>query len=225
MVRLSSNTLFRTMATLTLGLFLFPAKARALAIDYPLGTLSSIGSSEWPAGLPDLVNTGDRVGGYWINQCDFFFYRGDVATLNDFLDRYGLIPETPLTVILHTGRRPTTGKLGDKEPTVPYDWSLEVMRRGWGKPHDPRLTKKGPGYVVTVHVWISDEITLDRLDVPAHVNVESADDIKKFIERHRQNWQRHSANEQVTVKPPLQSPLINPQLARTQAVPDSHQAD
>lgn len=213
----------RALATLAIVLSLLPTKASAMGMNYPAGTLYNIGSSEWPARLHDLVNTGDRVGGYWVNQWDSFFYRGDVAALNEFLNRYGLIPDTPLAVIIHAGERPLTGKLGDKEPSIPYDWSLYIVRRGWGAPRDPRLPKERPGYVVTVNVWLSDEITLDRLLVPAHVEVKSAGDVEKFIERHRKEWMSPSINEQAAVKPPLRAPLINPRL--TKAAPDSSRTE
>jgi hypothetical protein len=60
-----------------------------------------------------------------------------------------------------------------------------VMRRGWGAPLDPRRPEGEPGYVVTVHVWLSDTITLERIDIPKHVDLRSAGDIERFIERYR----------------------------------------
>ena len=94
------------------------------------------------------------------------------------------LQDTPLAVVIHTGTRPLTGPLGGERKS-PYDWKLEVMRRGWGAPIDPRRPEKEPGYVATVHVWLGDAITLDRLDIPKHVEVRSAGDIERFIERHR----------------------------------------
>jgi hypothetical protein len=115
---------------------------------------------------------------------DFFYYRGDAATLNKFLVAYGQLPDSPLTVVIHTGTIPVTGPLGG-EQTTRFDWQLEIMRRGWGAPVDPRRPANDPGYVVTVHVWLSDAITLDRLTVPKHVEVRSAGDIGEFINRHQ----------------------------------------
>ena len=80
---------------------------------------------------------------------------------------------------------PLTGPLAGERKTG-YDWQLEIMRRGWGKPLDPRRTKEDPGYVVTVHVWLGDAISLDRLEVPKHIDLRSAGVIERFVERHRE---------------------------------------
>lgn len=134
----------------------------------------------WPRGLPDLINSGDWVLGYWVNQGDFFHYSGDAGAFNKFLTSYGKLPNTPLVVVLHAGGKP----LGDVWKS-PYDWQLEIMRRGWGAPVDPRQPENEPGYVVTVHVWLGEAITLDRLEVPKHIEVRSAGDIERFINTHR----------------------------------------
>jgi hypothetical protein len=53
------------------------------------------------------------------------------------------------------------------------------------RPLDPRLPKEKPGYVLTVHIGLGDAITLDRLDIPKHVDVRSAGDFERFINAHR----------------------------------------
>lgn len=157
----------------------------AVGGDHPPGKIAAESHKQWPVGLTDLINSADRVAGHWVNQGDFFYYRGDVATLNTFLATYGTLPNTPVAVVLHTGRKPLTGPLGGEQKTA-YDWQVEIMRRGWGAPLDPRQTAKEPGYVVTVHVWLGEAITLDRLDVPRHVEIRSAGDIERFINGHRE---------------------------------------
>ena len=224
MVCPSGSKTYGAIIALAIAWSLCPSQASAMGADYPAGTLASIGGGGGPA-LLELVNTGDRVGGYWLNQSDWFFFRGDAEALNKFFHRYGLIPGTPLAVIVHAGERPLTGKLGDKEPSTPYDWTLSIVRRGWGVPRDPRLPKDRPGYVVTVNIWLSDEITLDRLQIPAHVDVKSAGDIESFIKRHREADWRRALSEQASAKPALPSPLINPRLTRTRVVSSSHQVD
>lgn len=171
---------------LPLGLALVTAAGvLALGGDHPPGKLVGKQNAQWPAGLLDLINSTERVGGHWVNQGDFFYYDGDAATLNKFLEAYGKLPDTPVTVVLHAGGKPMTGPLGGERKT-PYTWMLESVRRGWGAPRDPRLPEKEPGYVVTVHIWLTDAITLDRLVVPKHVDVTSTDDIQRFIEAHKQ---------------------------------------
>jgi hypothetical protein len=156
--------------------------AWGLGGDHPKGKLNA--QAQWPAGLIDLINSGDRVQGHWVNQNDFFYYKGDAAALQKYLAEYAKIKDTPHTVILHLGSDQRTGPLGD-EPTVRFDWKLEVIRRGWGAPLDPARKKDDPGYVVTVHIWLGDQIALSKLDVPKEVNVQSAGDLERFIEAHR----------------------------------------
>jgi hypothetical protein len=158
----------------------------ALGENHEPGKIRENYNMEWPAGLIEIVNSADRVGGYWVNQNDYFFYKGDVKAISKFVAEYGKIPNTPVSVVLHTGAKALTGKLGEKHET-PYNWELHISRRGWGTPRDPRNSEKEPGYVATVHVWLSDAITLKELELPKHVDVRSANEIEKFIEAHREH--------------------------------------
>ena len=171
---------------LILSLFSVTAsEVLALGGNHAAGKIAQEYNKEWPTGLPDLINTGDRVSGHWVNQSDSFYYTGDAASLNKLLASYGKLPNTPLTVVLHAGAKPLTGPLGGEQQTL-YDRQLDVTRRGWGVPRDPRLPENEPGYVVTVHVWLGEAITLDRLDIPKHIDVRSAGDIERFINTHRE---------------------------------------
>ena len=152
--------------------------------DHQPGAIAQDYNKEWPKGLPNLINSGDRVWGQWVNQGDFFYYRRDADAFNTFLAPYGTLPSPPLAVVLHATAKPLTGPLG-AEPRIPYDWKVEVVRRGWGPPLDPTQPKNEPGYVVTVHVWLGEAITLDRLVVPKHVEIQSAGDIERFIKSHQ----------------------------------------
>ena len=91
---------------------------------------------------------------------------------------------TPLAVVLHIGPDQRTGPLGGPR-NVPYDWSMEVILRGWGAPLDNNRPADNPGFVVTVHVWLGDRITLKNLQVPDNVEVRSAGDIERFIKERR----------------------------------------
>ena len=138
---------------------------------------------DWPAGLIELVNTGRRVQGHWINANDVFYYGGNAVSLNEFLEKYGCVKDTPLTVVIHAGEKPLTGALG-KPMTISFDWQLQVTRRGWGAPEDPRRRNGDPGYVVTTHVWLSNDITLEQLEIPKHIVARSAGEIEEFITQH-----------------------------------------
>ena len=96
---------------------LFAMEAHAMGGNHPPGKFVAGTKKDWPQGLSELINTGDRVGGYWVNQGDFFFYRGDAAALKPFLEAYGKLPNSPLVVMLHVGTRPMTGPLGGEQKT------------------------------------------------------------------------------------------------------------
>ncbi|MEI7862108.1 MAG: hypothetical protein WCJ21_05730 [Planctomycetota bacterium] len=160
------------------------SEAFALGGDHPPGAIAQDYNKEWPKGLPALINSSERVWGQWVNQGDFFYYRGDADAFNAFLASYGTLPSTPWAVVLHAAAKPLAGPLGG-EPQIPYDWQVEVMRRGWGPPLDPAQPKNEPGYVVTAHVWLGEAISLDRLVVPKQVEIRSAGEIEQFINSHR----------------------------------------
>jgi hypothetical protein len=104
--------------------------------------------------------------------------------LKEFLANYGKVQDTPLKVVIHAGTMPLVGPLG-KPATIPFDWQLSVMRRGWGVPLDPRRPQNDPGYVATVHVWLRDKLPLDQLSIPKHIDVTSGGEIQEFIDRHK----------------------------------------
>ncbi len=157
----------------------------AVGGNHPPGKFEK-GMPGWPEGVVGLVNSQDRVWGSWVNQGDFFYWSGDASALNKFLVQYAMLTDTPLAVVLHVGEVPIAGT-----QNKPYDWMLGVNRRGWGEPLDPKRPKDQPGYVVTVHVWLSDRITLKALKIPSGVDVRSAGDIEKFVDMLK----RKKANE------------------------------
>lgn len=153
--------------------------------DYPAGRPTQQERPDWPEEWVSLANDETRVQGHWVASNDFFYYRGDLADFNDFVSRYGMLPEIDPTLILHVGKTPITGPLGSKEKTIPFNWKMEVYRRGWGAPIDPRRASDAPGYVVTLHVWLSEDISLEDLDIPEHVDVRSGGELEEFINQHR----------------------------------------
>lgn len=165
-------------------LLFIPAVALAIGGDHLPGDITKGYKKEWPAGLSELINSTEWKHGNWVNQNDFFYYAGEPTALNAFLKQYGSLSNTPLSVVIHTGTKPLIGPLG-KEQKTPYNWKLEIMRRGWGAPKDPRQPEKEPGYVVTVHIWLGDGMTLANLEIPKHIEVRSGGEIEQFIQEHR----------------------------------------
>lgn len=149
--------------------------AGALASEHPAGkTLHA--ASNWPDGLADLVNCRERVYGYFVNFWDCFYFEGDTASLNAFLQKLGGIHQPQPVVTLHTGRG-KTHKL-DGEETFEYDWSLST--RPEGAPIADKRVQTG----LAVDVWLSDSIRLDDLKVPLSIEVRSGGEIDKFVKDH-----------------------------------------
>ncbi len=149
--------------------------------DHPVG-----GSSGWPAGLLELLNSKGRVGGYFVNQFDSFFFQGDPKAFGAWLQQYTTIPDTPLRLVLHPGRgndsRPWSKP---DEKRLPVDWRVDISNRQWTR--EAIIDKKPvkPGYDVTVHVFLGGQIGLEGLDVPLAVSVESGGEIEEFIAHHQ----------------------------------------
>jgi hypothetical protein len=138
---------------------------------------------DWPVGLENLINSGGCIHGHWVNANDEFFYKGDTATLNKFLEKYSTFKDTPLTLVIHAGSHRRSALWGEK-PEKPYDWKLLVQKHGWGAPEtdSSNINEK---YVVTLDVWIDRDIKLAEIIVPANVVVKSGGEIEDFISKHK----------------------------------------
>lgn len=115
-----------------------------------------------------------------MNDNDEFFYQGDTAVLNRFLEQCGGLKGTPSKVIIHAGSARRSA-LGDKKAELAYDWKLLVMRPVPGGAGDAPLPKDHSGYVLTVDVWLDGKIELEKLRIPATLKAESGGEIEKFI--------------------------------------------
>jgi hypothetical protein len=154
--------------------------AFALGADHP-NDRPVTASTNWPAGLEELVNSTNRVHGFFVNQEDVFFYSGDAAALTAFLRDYARLEGvTDKCLIQHSGvgeAKSPWAKAGQ-----PCDWKLDACPKGWR--NIATLSKGGtnsvealqeaakePGYVVEVHLWTGGRIALDQVDVPKNVEV------------------------------------------------------
>lgn len=179
--------------------------ALALGASHPNDRPCS--NKDWPAGLSDIVNTKARVCGFFVNANDWFYFKGDTKAFNSVLAAYGKLKDTPLLLVLHPGRG-TAREPWDKGKGTPCEWSVEVIRRGWGAPEaKPGETGK---YVVTLHLWLGGDVSLEELDVPLNVNVRSGTEIEKFVAEHEAK-QSLVPKEAGAKKPPAATPPGKPQ--------------
>lgn len=150
-------------------------------------------SPEWPEGLRELLEPSDFVHGYFVNASDFFFYAGDTEALNQFLQQYAALEDTPLTLVLHPGQGMVASPWA-KDDRKPFDWELKVLRRD--HPEAAEATDEDDSaYVVTVHLWLGGEVELEGVEVPLDVKVKSGGEIEEFIAAHEAK-QKAKAPEQ-----------------------------
>ncbi len=195
----------RRLPFLVPGLALAVCAATALGLgadhpaDQPVG-----GSSGWPPALLDLVNSKGRVGGFFVNANDWFFFQGDAKAFNAWLEKYAALKDTPLRLVLHpsraTDRRPWSK---EGEARLPVDWQVDVINReGMRVGFQEKPVKAG--YDVTVHVFLGGQVGLDDLDVPLGVSVESGGEIEEFVVHHQAKQGLGKTPSQAPEKPPAQ---------------------
>ena len=136
--------------------------------EYPNG--QTLSQPAWPAGMKDLVNAEQRIGGMFVNAEDIFFYSGTAPELSAFLDGYAKIQNIERhRMILHRGAGSLVSGNGK-----PCDWKLQ------GRPGAPRskplarMPARDPGYVLEVHFWTEGRITLDEVVIPKNIEVTKA---------------------------------------------------
>ena len=138
---------------------------------------------KFPAGVAELASSRNRVHGFMstFGYADLW-YAGDAKAFNAYLAEYARLKDLPLQLVIH----PAPGsKLRQyvSEPRVHYDWELSIK---WGiSLQADRKDDKAEGFAVTLHLYLSDAITLDDISVPANVTVQSGDEIEQFIAQHR----------------------------------------
>jgi hypothetical protein len=160
---------------------LFTAReAFALGADHP-NDKPVTGSTNWPQGLDLLINTTNRVHGYFVNAEDIFFFAGGAPELSVFLQKYSrLNGVTGRRLILHEGTgeaKSPWGKTGR-----PCDWKLYMCPKGWHNTGvllqqatnsipEIQQAAKEPGYIVEIHFWTGGRIKLDQVTIPKEVEV------------------------------------------------------
>lgn len=164
-----------------------------LAMEYPAG--QPVGwCPDWPEGLWGLLNREDRVHGFFVNANDFCFFSGDTSAFNEFLAQYAKLEGTPLTLVLHPGRG-LAGSPWDEKKTIPFEWQVNILRRGWD-PRAPEATSpEDSEYVVTVELWLGGQVELKKVEVPLNVEVKSSGEIEQFIAAHETRQQAENLQE------------------------------
>jgi len=155
------------------------ASAFGLGSDYSTNAVPS--QQTWPKGMLELVNSTNRVHGFFVNAEDLFFFQGDVAEFNSFLQAYSKIEGIENHELdLHEGVGDAKSPW-EKAPRA-CDWGLYGAPTGWVKLHE--LSRQGTnsiddlhaasqvsGYVLKINFWTGGKIAFDQIKVPENVKV------------------------------------------------------
>ena len=135
-----------------------------LAADWRTG--QSVSTDAWPPRLINLVNLPSRFAGYFINQDDYFAFKGDTAGFRACLETCIALGEfAPTTLHIHKGNGFFQPLDKDKKP-LPCDWQLDVINQHWRAAH-PNPT--GPEYSLELHVWLDGAVDVAAIKLPPTV--------------------------------------------------------
>lgn len=165
-------------ALLMVVLFLPAENVWGLGGDHPPPSTPT-SSSAWPAGMAELVNIENRVHGFFVNSTDVYFLQGNTAAFNTALVKWGQLPNTEVKILLHV-RKLAVKSPWDKLPReLRADWKVTTA------PHDEagNALKSGK-FQARLDVWLSDEIQLSELKVPASIEISSGGEIERFVKEH-----------------------------------------
>ena len=149
-----------------------------LGSDYPDHKPVS-GSNQWPSGMSGLVDTTNRVHGFFVNAEDLFFFSGTATNFTVFLEDYSRIQGIEKhCLILHDG----TGDAKSPWSTnaLPCDWKLYGCPKSWHNlatlqgTNSVEVLKKAAsesGYVLEVHFWTGGHIALNQVSIPKNIEV------------------------------------------------------
>ena len=147
-------------------------------------------------GQRDVANAGPGCVGGWISgHGNIAYYQGDTKLLNQHLSSLAADADLYSTtkIVLHAGtkevddpeEKPQTGFKAQPAKQIPaqlpIDWSVRKFC-----PSDEILTGrcKCDRRVVSVDIWIANNIHLDALTIPTGFTVESGNEIERFVDRH-----------------------------------------
>jgi hypothetical protein len=141
-----------------------------------------VSSSGWPAGLEVVVNRADRIGGWWVNSNDTFYYAGNAADFNNFLKDYSRVQSNSLTLIIDN----SSGPPGLFQPTNKNaNWQMGTS--GWSTS------------TATVTMPLHGRISLKDMKVPLNITVYTFGDkeasAEAFVAAHNAAQQKARKSE------------------------------
>ena len=141
------------------------SEALALGRDLPKDYLEEHGQ---------LVKGQVPVHGFMVNWEDVFFYSGDTADFNRFIEAYSKLENLEHRIVIHAGTKKARSPWDKEDRNIPVGWSYYV----WNTGPVPKGGKPAPA---KVDVWLGSRIKLEELRIPANVEVVSGGEIEKFV--------------------------------------------
>ena len=145
------------------------SQALAIGRDLPKDYLEDHGQ---------LVKGQIPVHGFMVNWEDVFFYSGDTAAFNKFVEAYSKLENVEHRIVIHAGSKKARSPWDKEDRDIPADWSYYV----WNTGPVPKGSKPAPA---KVDVWLGSRIKLEELRIPANVEVVSGGEIEKFVGEHK----------------------------------------
>jgi hypothetical protein len=146
-----------------------------LGSDYPNDMpVTGAQIKSWPDGMLNLVDSPNRVHGFWENSEEIFFFSGSATNFSAFLQAYSQIQGIDKhCLILHDGtgeaKSPwqTTGRSCDWQIYgCPKGWHNLIALKGTNSFEVTQKAAKEPGYILEVHFWTGGHIALDQVSIP-----------------------------------------------------------
>ena len=136
--------------------------------------------AEAPSGMNELINSTNRVLGFFVNAEDRFFFAGDASVFTAFLKQYAELKGIAgHRLIIHPGKG-VAKTPGDDGEGKPCDWMLDVAPVSWREGHSNKVYRDRDGsppkegekeYLVELHVWMKSNIDIKTIKVPKGVLV------------------------------------------------------
>ena len=138
----------------------------SLGSDHPMMTVFSGG---WPVGMNEMVNSPERIHGYFVNAADIFFFAGEQKKFEKALTRFSKIKGIEkLKIIIHEGVGMAKSPW-DKGKGLPCDWMIYGCPASWQS-----LDPDAKGYIMEFHVWKGGKIKVNKETLPKGLIVEEA---------------------------------------------------
>jgi len=152
-------------------------KAFGIGSDHP--TSQPVNLHKAPATVNNLINSINRIHGYFVNAEDRFFFAGDSSTFALFLKQYAALKGIAgHRLIIHPEKGIAKSPWDDGNGKA-CDWMLDVSIVSWREVYTKVFRDKGGSppkegeteYLVELHVWAKGTVDIKTIKVPKGILV------------------------------------------------------